>query len=229
MKRSEKMKFKKHLENQDEKIKINSINKDLEPTNVLRKHYKSRQELDIEFYTSNLLQTNDVGVARILSTYGNTAVIERVDGILYDKILERIEQGLLSQENIKRVATELCKWLKKYYAATKNASRGDISFKNFIFTTQGECVGINFEKPLELCRCEYDMGRILFYVATNEPMFTSGKLQMCKALLECFLEMNVDIDLIKKEYEAEFDKIKGQKAGFMSFETQVKDFWGLLI
>lgn len=222
------MKFKKQLENQEQKIKTNDINKDLESANVLRKHYKTKQELDTEFYTSNLLQTNGVGVAKILSTYNNTAVIEQVDGISYDDILNRIEQGLLSQSNIKRVATELCDWLEKYYMITKNASRGDISFKNFVFTTQGKCVGMNFEQPLQLSRCEYDMGRILIYVATKEPMFTSGKMQLCKKLIDCFAKMGADFDLIKKEYYKEFDKIKNYRAGFAQLETQTKDFWELL-
>lgn len=229
VKRSDKMNFKKHLKNQEELLKSNNINKDVSLSNVIRKRYKNRQALDAEFYTIKLLQSNGVDVARVLFVQGDTAVFENVDGITYDKILDRIEQGLLNESSIKRVAKELCDWMKKYYNATATASREDINFKNFIFTPLGKCSSINFEHELQFCRYEYDMGRILIYVATYDPMFTIGKLNMCRALLECFLEMGADIDLIEKEYKAEFEALKMCRAGFAKLEPQIKGFWNLIV
>lgn len=226
------MNFKKLLEAQSEKIKLqkNDVSTVMgDDIKAVRKCYSSSQAMNTELATIKLLQSNGVAVASVLFTQDNTAIFERIEGITYEGILERIEQGLLEERSIKRSAKELCLWLDNYYAVTKDAYRGDINLKNFILTPFGKCVSIDFEEPLKFGRHEYDMGRMLAFVATYDPPFTIGKHQLCKALLENFLNMNADIEEIQKEYDLEIDAMKIRRAGFAKIETQAREFWKLIV
>ncbi len=198
-------------------------------TKAIRKCYKNPQSMATEIATINLLQRHGVRVASVLLTKDNVAILERIDGITYLDILERIEQNLLEDRSIDRTAKELCLWLEDYYTATGNASRGDVNFRNFIFTSFGKCVGIDFEEPLDFKPREYDMGRILAYAATYEPMFSLGKLKLCKAFLGYFLKMDGDIDDIHKQYDIEIDSMAKRRAGFLEDVEKAKDFWSLVV
>lgn len=226
------MNFKRLLETQGEKLKSQSNDTSTvmsDNTKAIRKRYSSGQAMSTEISTTRLLQTNGVAVASVMFTQGNTVIFEQIEGITYDVILERIEQGLLEERSIKRAVNELCLWLDDYYAATRGAYRGDVNFKNFILTPFGKCVSIDFSEPLRFGRCEYDMGRMIACVATYDPPFTIGKTQMCKALIENFLKMDADIEEIKKQYDLEIDEIKLRRAGFSLIEQEAREFWTFIL
>lgn len=226
------MNFEKLLSQHGEKYKsqkneVSTVYSD--DTKAVRKSYKTSQAMAIELATIRLLQKHNVLVPGILFTQDNTAIFEQIDGITYLEMLERIDQNLLNENSITRAVKELCLWLEDYYVATNNALRGDVNFRNFIFTPYGKCVSVDFEEPLEFAKRERDMGRILAYCATYDPPFTLGKLNMCKSFLKNFELMNADLEEIHNEYNKEIDEMKTRRAGFSQYEQQVRDFWGLII
>ncbi|MEG0978609.1 MAG: hypothetical protein RR911_05510 [Oscillospiraceae bacterium] len=226
------MNFKKMLSAQGEKLKsqrneVSSVVVD--NTKAVRKCYNNAQSMATELATIKLLQSNGVSVAGVLFTQDNTAILERIDGITYEEIIDRIEQNLLEERSIKRTAKELCLWLDDYYAATKGALRGDINLRNFIFTPRGKCVSIDFEEPIKFGNREQDMGRILAYTATYDPPFTLGKLNFCKALMEIFLKMDAKEEEIHREYNSEIDAMKLRRAGFAAVESQAREFYNIIV
>lgn len=226
------MDFKKLLEAEGEKLKSQKNDVSaifIDNSKAIRKSFENSHSMATELATISLLQRNGVRVASVLFTQGNTAILERIDGVTYEEILQRIEQDLLEDKSIKRAAKELCLWLEDYYTATKGALRGDINFRNFIFTPLGKCVSVDFEEPLEFSNMEKDMGRILAFATTYDPPFTIGKLKMCRALYEKFLAMNANPNEIRNEYQKEIDAMKIRRAGFSRIESQARNFYDIII
>lgn len=227
------MKFRDVMKTESEKIKyINNDNSSLVAVNntkAFRKVYKNYNVMKIELDNYKTLFDKGVSVPNIILVKDNIAYIQWVEGISYVDIIERIEQGKLYEKSISKVANELCHWLESFYEATNGMGRGDVNLSNFIFSTLGKCVSVNFKNEFESQDKEVDMGRILAYTATYEPALTQGKLSLCKAFYKNFLDMGADEIKIHTEYIKQINYFEQSILRFKLIKDSALSYYDLIV
>lgn len=225
------MNFKKILNKESQKLKLykNDVSLvSIDNSKAVRKIYKDIDSMNVEISNIKMLSSGNVPVPNVLRIKENVAYIQMVEGITYVDIIDRIEQDTLSDSNIEKVAKELCEWLESFYKATEGCVRGDIDLNNFIFTTLGKCVSIDFEKEFEKDKIEVDMGKILAYIATYNPSFTQGKLLLCKFLYQRFLQMGADSAEVHNQYLKQVIAFVETKKGFAKIKDNAIKYFNLI-
>ncbi len=157
----------------------------------------------------NLLKKFDVNVPEILSIENNTVELEDLgDSTLLDWY-EQVE--IENSYNYKDIIIKLCTWLKEFYEVTFNYYKksiilSDVNFRNFIIKN-GEIYGIDFEQSCE-GKIESDLGKIVAYAITYNPIMTEWKLKFADELINTLeIELKVNKKLIIEEKEKELKKI----------------------
>ncbi|MDD2221390.1 MAG: hypothetical protein PHN35_05490, partial [Clostridia bacterium] len=150
---------------------------------LIYKQYTDAKACAREKANLELLASCGLAVPQIEGEADKALLLSYINGMTYEQVLRKYEQGFLNNEQAAAAFTALIKWLEKYFAATKGALRGDVNLRNFIYLPDQTCVGIDFEDTLiygDMCK---DIGRILAFIATYEPPFSDKKLLLCSHIL----------------------------------------------
>lgn len=157
----------------------------------------------------NLLKKFDVNVPDILSIENNTVELEDLGDLTLLDWYEQVE--IENSYNYKDIIIKLCAWLKEFYEVTFNYYKksmvlSDVNFRNFIIKN-GEIYGIDFELSCE-GKIESDLGKIVAYAITYNPIMTEWKLKFADELINALeIELKVNKKLIIEEKEKELKKI----------------------
>lgn len=157
----------------------------------------------------NLLKKFDINVPEIMSIENNTVALEDLGDLTLLDWYVQIE--IDNSCDYKGIIIKLCMWLKKFYDVTgiyykKQVILYDVNFRNFIIKN-GKIYGIDFEKSCE-GKIESDLGKIVAYALTYNPIMTEWKLKFADELINMLsIELKVNKKLIIKEKEKELKKI----------------------
>lgn len=157
----------------------------------------------------NLLKKFDVNVPEIMSIEDNTLLLEDLGDLTLLDWYEQVE--IENSYNYKDIIIKLCTWLKEFYEVTFNYYKksiilSDVNFRNFIIKN-GEIYGIDFEQSCE-GKIESDLGKIVAYALTYNPVMTEWKLKFADELINMLsIELKVNKKLIIEEKEKELKKI----------------------
>jgi len=197
---------------------------------LIYKQYTDAKACAREKANLELLASCGLAVPQIEGEADKALLLSYINGMTYEQVLRKYEQGFLNNEQAAAAFTALIKWLEKYFAATKGALRGDVNLRNFIYLPDQTCVGIDFEDTLiygDMCK---DIGRILAFIATYDPPFSDKKSLIGAHILMC-LDMNsasfaADFkDKIADAYRSEIAAMNRRRADFAPLAAQADRFW----
>ena len=152
---------------------------------IVKKYFTSAESVATEVLMLTRLKAAGVPVPQLIARKDRIITMSYVEGETLLDFLTRMEtcseKALLMQ-----AANALIDWLALYYRAVdarKTAQiRGDVNGRNFLW--DGSCFwGVDFEEtaygPVEL-----DIGRLLAFVLSYEPMHTPAKAKFADRLLQ---------------------------------------------
>ena len=188
----------------------------------VRKHYLQPGAAEIENKTLNALAEAHVDVPRILYFDGEYMVQEHIPGMTYEAVLSEYESDAMRGEELADAVSALADWLICWYAVT-GKKRGDVNLRNFIWTGI-RCVGIDFEEETGGPPFEEDMGRIIAYSASYDPVCTAEKKRFCALLLKKFEETGASPEMIEQYALAETDVMLERRKNFSGSAEKVRAF-----
>ena len=191
-------------------------------TRCIRKRYLQPGAAQIEHDTLAELTEAGAGVPRVLYFDGEYMVQEYIPGMTYEGVIAGYEADALRGEEIADAVAALADWLIFWYAVT-GKKRGDVNLRNFIWTGM-RCVGVDFEEETGGPPFEEDMGRMLAYAASYDPVCTAKKRRFCTLLLERFEETGASPELIREYALAETDVMLTRRKSFADNAEQVRKF-----
>ncbi len=153
---------------------------------------------------ANLTLSNHlVPVPKILDIGTQQITYEFVDGNVYADIVDDLTPVEI---------TALLNWLNSFHMVLGTV-HPDLNLRNFICRSDGSCVGIDFEDLENELVCdnsslslasnndssslsfgnkflmEKDMGKLIAFVGTYEPVFTERKISICREISSIGLEL----------------------------------------
>ena len=181
------------------------------------KRYSAPDSCACEAEMLRQLQAAGVAVPKIISAAESELELEYIDGQVYADLLDRFTWAQ---------AKALSDWILSYRKAT-GLLRGDVNLRNFLYF-QRKCWGVDFEEPPKPGRMEVDLGKILAFAATYEPVFTDEKSEAVRLLHCVFTLSGGDKECIKLEYFKEIQAMKKRRALPSDFVVRASNFWGEL-
>jgi len=172
-----------------------------------------------EFDMVKLLKSRGVPVPDVLRVYGSTIEYGFIKGETYQSLVDCFE---------KKHARALLEWLELYYAAA-GTLRGDVNLRNFIYSGEDVCYGVDFEEICHAGERESDFGRIIAFAVTYEPPFTKEKANCAKLLLGCFNDSGADEIKIREAYIKEMQDIVKRRRESSYDTDKARNFWSLHI
>ena len=141
-----------------------------------------------------------------------------INGETLPDLIERLEKedSIENTHVIETVAHELVIWLRDFYKAVNtektNQIRGDVNGRNFIFDS-AFIWSVDFEE-IAFGEKEQDIGRLLAFITTYDPVDTPLKKRLTSAVLaEAVKVLNITQEKIKIYMEAELDAITLRRRG----------------
>lgn len=197
---------------------------------LIYKQYSNAEARSREKANLELLAAGSVAVPQIEGEADRALLLSYLDGMTYEQVLRKFEQGVLSYEQTADAITALLKWLEGYFAATGGALRGDINLRNFIYLKDKTCAGVDFEDTLiygDMCQ---EIGRLLAFIATYDPPFSDKKLLIGAHILMCLdislASFAADFkDKIADAYRSEIAAMNRRRADFAPLAAQADRFW----
>ncbi|MBE5781104.1 MAG: hypothetical protein E7328_04710 [Clostridiales bacterium] len=161
------------------------------------KEYRSMDVLAVERQNLLLLKRSGLcAIPEVLAEEGNTLTLSRLPGENYADLLPKLE----GDSALGKAAMEaLCHWLFCYYDASGGQLRGDVNLRNFLFDGS-VCYSVDFEEPLKKGPIERDLGGILAYLGTYDPVFTEERILLGAMFLKKALQLGADADGIHKGF-----------------------------
>ena len=147
---------------------------------------------------------------------------EYIPGMTYEAVISGCESGAVRSEELADAVAALADWLIYWYAVT-GRKRGDVNLRNFIWTGM-RCVGVDFEEETGGPPFEEDMGRMLAYAASYDPVCTEGKHRFCSMLLKKFEETGASPELIREYALAETGVMLTRRKSFAGHAEKVRAF-----
>lgn len=194
---------KNHVELKDSKV----VKKYTEPECLKREARMLRQ-----------LNLMGVKVPEIIEETEDALTLEYINGPTYSDIIDE-----LNAEQAQALAAHLA----EFYKATATL-RGDVNLRNFIYNN-GVCYGLDFEDPPQFGDIEQDMGRILAFAVTYDPMLSIKKRFAAKHLLAAFLATGADIEKLKATYLKEIDAMETRRGEYFTQGEKARNFWSEIV
>lgn len=120
---------------------------------------------------SNLLFLSSAGirVPKTAASFPCSLLLGFIPGKDFVSLITEAENSLEAVSKIPVAAAELAQWFKGFHSIT-GLLKGDVNLRNFIFTEDEKCVGLDFEDKLKKGQPEKDAGTILAYALSYEPI-----------------------------------------------------------
>lgn len=195
---------------------------DCEGTRCVRKRYLQPGAAQTERETLAALAEAHADVPRVLYADEEYMVQEYIPGMTYEAVISGYESGAVRSEELADAVAALADWLIYWYAVT-GKKRGDVNLRNFIWTGM-RCVGVDFEEETGGPPFEEDMGRMLAYAASYDPVCTEEKRRFCGMLLKRFEETGASPELIREYALAETDVMLARRKSFAVHAEKVRSF-----
>jgi len=201
---------------------------------LIYKQFTNGEACSREKANLQLLAAGGLAVPQIEGEANNALLLSYLDGLTYEQLLYKYEQGLINDDQATTAITALLNWLKAYYSATNGSLRGDVNLRNFLYLPDGTCAGVDFEDTLiygDMCN---DLGQLLAFIATYDPPF-SDKKSLIEAHIFMYLDMNSASfaanfkDKIAKAYHAEIQAMNSRRSDFAPLAAQAEGFWQKII
>lgn len=159
----------------------------------VEKHFPTKEAAIIEKNQLLRLQKSriEVNVPKIVTnlTTENVVTTEYIEGLTLTDFIDDLESYNTMSQLFKRliahVANELFRWFFNFHRAVDNLNtkeiKGDVNGRNFIFDGLG-IWGLDFEEKAE-GEVEKDIGRLIAFILTYDPAFTTVKKFFEQSLL----------------------------------------------
>ena len=196
---------------------------------LIYKQYTDAETCAREKTNLEMLASCGLTVPQIEGGADKALLLSYLNGLTYEQVLRKYEQGLLNDEQAAAAFAALIKWLEKYFVATKGALRGDVNLRNFLYLPNQTCVGIDFEDRLINGDISKDIGRILAFIATYEPPFSDKKLLLCSHLLNV-IDINSPFycadyrNIIAIAYRSEIQDMNRRRSDFAPLAARAENF-----
>ena len=199
---------------------ISKKNKVFLENGIVTKVFSEESKWQCEKLVNEVLQSYNVEVPQIINidNSNNLYIIryEYIEGNLYSELIK----------NLKREeAVSLLKWIDTYNTVI-GKYHPDLNLRNFIYNDKRSCVGIDFEETIldkeynkynadpvlqnkqgTSLRIERDIGKIIAFIGTYDPVFSENKRRSVELIINCSYELFSDLD-IKKVCEEYFIEIE---------------------
>jgi len=182
---------------------LSKRNKVLLDNGMVIKKYPSYGISAYEESMLNKLHSFGLKVPKVISADASEIKMEYIKGQTLLERLEIMEMENAGSEPQQILSEMIVDWFLKYYEAVDfnhtAILRGDINCRNFIINAQG-IYGVDFEDEV-IGEKEMDIGRLIAFILTYEPPFTTWKYEFCN-LLEAVMCQKLSLDRIKlHEYQ----------------------------
>lgn len=157
----------------------------------------------------NVLLHSKASVPKIISVSNDEVMLEDLGDLTFLDWLEKEE--LNSSVTYHKMIIKLLGFLQKFYKVTneyygKQYIINDINLRNFL-VNNNKVYGIDFE----LCsegKIESDIGKMIAYIITYDPIATDWKYKFINDFVHIFLlNFNLNVVLLIKEIRLELNKI----------------------
>lgn len=130
------------------------------------------------------LYKSQVSVPQVLEAGSDYLLLSYIEGITVCDFLQKAEKD---GGNGQEIIEPLLQWLMQYYACT-HESRGDVNLRNFIWQAQSQTIyGVDFEDEIKCDKFD-DLGQILAYAISYNPVFSEWKKQWVKKAFQFFVQ-----------------------------------------
>ena len=201
-----------------EKLKLNSKRNSVYRINNNSKTYIVKKFNDINYMLIeaeilNILLHSKASVPKIISVSNDEVILEDLGDITFLDWLVKEEKN--SSVSYHKMIIKLLGFLQKFYKATneyygKQYIINDINLRNFL-VNNNKVYGIDFE----LCkegRIEADIGKMIAYIITYDPVATDWKFKFINDFAHIFLlNFNLNVVLLIKEIKLELYKIMAKR------------------
>ncbi len=152
----------------------------------------------------------NVCIPKMISRGNKTIVYEQINGTLYAHLAEKMEEIH---------AHALASWLVAYHNVT-GVLREDVNLRNFIYSDDAKCYGLDFESKCEAGDINEDYGKIIAFCATYDPIFSAGKQNSCRLLINEFLATGGNYRTVVRAFCGEIERMVGRRgASELSVES----------
>lgn len=177
-------------------------------TFIVKKFYDTNYML-IEAEILNILLHSKASVPKLISVSNDEVILEDLGDLTFLDWLKKEERN--SSVTYHKMIIKFLSFLQKFYKTTneyygKQYIINDVNLRNFL-VNNNKIYGIDFEQCKE-GKIESDIGKIIAYIITYEPIATDWKFKFINDFIHIFLlNFNLNVVLLIKEIKLELYNI----------------------
>ena len=177
------------------------------------KKFNNIDSMLIEAEILDILNQNKVWVPKLIDVSNDEVTLEDLGDTTFLDWIEKEEKSL--SVSYHKMIIKLLGFFQKFYKATsdfygKQYIMNDINLRNFLINNN-KIYGIDFE----LCeegKIETDIGKMIAYIITYDPIATDWKFKFINDFAHIFLlNFNLNVVLLIKEIKLELYKIMAKR------------------
>ena len=182
---------------------------------VVIKVFNDKANLENELSIIETLRNGGLTVSTAKRVGNNILELEYMPGITALELFEGLEAENRGFTDVDcNLCNEFSEWLVSFYSlmdskTNKTICLNDMNLRNFIYQPEKErFVGIDFE----LCgenRREYDVGMLMAYILSYDPINTTYKRDMAKYMLESLVsKLDLERDVVLEQCRINLKKMQ---------------------